>query len=95
MLADVPQTFATPEIRVACDDARKFELVQKIVDHYRPTHALIDIDGARIQFEGGWALVRASNTQPVLVLRFEADTESGLASIRSEVESVLGRFRNS
>ena len=95
MLADVPQTFATPEIRVDCDDASKFELVQKMVDHYRPTHALIDIDGARIQFEGGWALVRASNTQPVLVLRFEADTESGLASIRSEVESVLGRFRSS
>ncbi len=95
MLADVPQTFATPEIRVDCEDARKFELVQQIVDHYRPTHELIDIDGARIQFEGGWALVRASNTQPVLVLRFEADTESGLESIRSEVESVLGRFRSS
>ncbi len=93
MLADVPQTFATPEIRVDCDDARKFELVRQMVDHYRPTHALIDIDGARIQFDGGWALVRASNTQPVLVLRFEADTEPGLASIRSEVESVLERFR--
>ncbi len=95
MLADVPRTFATPEIRVDCDDASKFELVQKMVDHYRPTHSLIDIDGARIQFEGGWALVRASNTQPVLVLRFEADTESRLESIRSEVESVLGRFRSS
>ncbi|NNE19386.1 MAG: phosphomannomutase, partial [Myxococcales bacterium] len=95
MLADVPQTFATPEIRVECEDARKFDLVQQIVDHYRPTQALIDIDGARIQFEGGWALVRASNTQPVLVLRFEADTESGLESIRREVESVLGRFRSS
>ena len=93
MLADVPQTFATPEIRVDCDDARKFELVRQMVDHYRPTHSLIDIDGARIQFDGGWGLVRASNTQPVLVLRFEADTEPGLESIRSEVESVLERFR--
>ncbi|MGB5350233.1 MAG: phosphomannomutase/phosphoglucomutase [Polyangiales bacterium] len=94
MLADVPKTFATPEIRVDCDDSRKFDLVQQVVDHYRPTHPLIDIDGARIQFDTGWALVRASNTQPVLVLRFEADTEQGLESIRSEVESVLERFRS-
>jgi phosphomannomutase/phosphoglucomutase len=94
MLSDVPETFATPEIRVDCDDAHKFDLVQQMVDHYRPTHELIDIDGARIQFDGGWALVRASNTQPVLVLRFEADSQPRLESIRSEVESVLERFRN-
>jgi phosphomannomutase/phosphoglucomutase len=78
---------------VECDDARKFDLVQQMLDHYRPTHDLVDIDGARIQFDGGWALVRASNTQPVLVLRFEADSEQRLESIRSEVESVLGRFQ--
>ena len=78
MLRDVPETFATPEIRVECDDAAKFGLVEQILDHYRPTHSLIDIDGARIQFDGGWALVRASNTQPVLVLRFEADSEARL-----------------
>ena len=95
MLSDVPETFATPEIRVECDDAGKFDLVQRVVEHYRPTHSLVDIDGARIQFEGGWALVRASNTQPVLVLRFEADSEARLASIRDEVESVLDRFRGS
>ena len=94
MLSDVPETFATPEIRVDCDDARKFDLVQQMVDHYRPTHDLVDIDGARIQFDGGWALVRASNTQPVLVLRFEADSEQQLAAIRGEVESVLERFRH-
>ncbi len=93
MLSDVPKTFATPEIRVDCEDARKFALVQDMVDYYRPTHDLVDIDGARIQFDGGWALVRASNTQPVLVLRFEADSERQLEAIRSEVESVLGRFR--
>jgi phosphomannomutase/phosphoglucomutase len=94
MLSNVPQTFATPEIRVDCDDAHKFDLVQQMVDFYRPTHDLIDIDGARIQFDGGWALVRASNTQPVLVLRFEADSEKQLATIRGEVASVLERFRN-
>ena len=93
MLSDVPQTFATPEIRVECDDAQKFDLVRRVVEHYRKTHELVDIDGARIQFEGGWALVRASNTQPVLVLRFEASSEERLEAIRSEVESVLGRFR--
>ncbi len=94
LLADVPQTFATPEIRVDCDDARKFDLVQQVVDQFRPTHPLIDIDGARIQFDGGWALVRASNTQPVLVLRFEADSQQRLESIRGEVESVLERLRS-
>ena len=93
MLSDVPETFATPEIRVECDDAHKFDLVQQVVDHYRPTHDLVDIDGARIQFPGGWALVRASNTQPVLVLRFEADSEEGLEAVRNEVESVLERLR--
>jgi len=94
MLSDVPQTFATPEIRVDCDDALKFDLVQRVVEHYRPTHELIDIDGSRVQFDGGWALVRASNTQPVLVLRFEAESEQRLESIRAQVESVLGRFQN-
>jgi phosphomannomutase/phosphoglucomutase len=93
MLSDVPETFATPEIRVECDDARKFDLVHQVVEYYRATHQLIDIDGARIQFDGGWALVRASNTQPVLVLRFEADSREKLASIRADVESVLGRFQ--
>jgi phosphomannomutase/phosphoglucomutase len=94
MLSNVPQTFATPEIRVECDDAHKFDLVQQMVNYYRPTHDLVDIDGARIQFDGGWALVRASNTQAVLVLRFEADSERQLAAIRGEVESVLERFRS-
>lgn len=94
MLSDVPTTFATPEIRVECTDARKFELVEQVLAHYRPTHRLVDIDGARIEFDGGWGLVRASNTQPALVLRFEADSESGLDSIRAEVESLLHRLRN-
>jgi phosphomannomutase/phosphoglucomutase len=89
MLSDVPETFATPEIRVPCDDGTKFDVVQRIVEHYRPTHDLVDIDGARIQFRGGWGLVRASNTQPVLVLRFEADSQKRLEEIRGDVESVL------
>jgi len=93
MLSDVPETFATPEIRVDCADTSKFALVRRVLDHYRPTHDLVDIDGARIQFDGGWGLVRASNTQPALVLRFEAESERQLDAIRSEVESVIRRFR--
>jgi phosphomannomutase/phosphoglucomutase len=93
MLRGVPETFATPEIRVQCSDAEKFDLVEQVLEHYRPTHDLVDIDGARIQFEGGWGLVRASNTQPILVLRFEAESEERLQAIRAEVESLLSRLR--
>ncbi len=94
LLRDVPKTFSTPEIRVACSDELKFDLVDQVVAHYRPSHPLIDIDGARITFEGGWGLVRASNTQPVLVLRFEADSQRRLEEIRTEVESVVARLRD-
>jgi phosphomannomutase/phosphoglucomutase len=93
MLADVPKTYATPELRVECADDVKFGLVARVLDHYRSTHPVIDVDGARIQFAGGWGLVRASNTQPVLVLRFEAESEARLAEIRDEVEGALAGLR--
>jgi len=90
LLADVPRTFATPEIRVDCADELKFGVVERVLSHYRALHPVLDIDGARVDFgDGAWGLCRASNTQPVLVLRFEANTESRLAAIRSEVESVV------
>ena len=89
LLEDVPKTQRTPELRVACDDSEKFGVVAKVLDHFRPTHEVADVDGARIRFEGGWGLVRASNTQPVLVMRFEADTRERLAAIRAEVERVV------
>ena len=89
LLADVPKTYATPELRVDCADDVKFGLVQRVLEHYRATHRVIDVDGARIQFDGGWGLVRASNTQPVLVLRFEADSAERLDQIRAEVEGVV------
>jgi phosphomannomutase / phosphoglucomutase len=69
LLADVPETHSTPELRVDCADEVKFEVVRKVLEHYRATHDVLDVDGARINFEGGWGLVRASNTQPALVLR--------------------------
>jgi len=89
LLSDVPHTFNTPEIRIECPDDRKFEVVEKIRDHFASKYDVIDIDGVRVQFEDGWGLVRASNTQPVLVLRFESKTEEGLLVIRTVVEGVL------
>jgi phosphomannomutase/phosphoglucomutase len=86
MLSDLPPTVMTPEIRVQCDDDRKFSVVEKVKAHFRQSHRVIEVDGVRILFSKGWGLVRASNTQDVLVLRFEADDQSSLDSIRSEVE---------
>jgi phosphomannomutase / phosphoglucomutase len=86
LLDDIPPTFSTPELRVDCPDERKFEIVAQIAKHFAATNEVITIDGARILFEHGWGLVRASNTQAILVLRFEADTAEHLNQIRSEVE---------
>jgi phosphomannomutase / phosphoglucomutase len=94
LLADVPKTYATPELRVYTDDALKFGIVERVLTHYQKTHKVIAVDGARIQFEGGWGLVRASNTQPVLVLRFEAESEELLAKIRHEVEATVERLKH-
>ena len=86
LLADLPPTFSTPELRVDCPDEEKFAVVQRIADHFATTHKVLTIDGARILFENGWGLVRASNTQAILVLRFEADSPEALNEIRSTVE---------
>ncbi len=85
LLRDVPRLASTPEIRVDCDDARKFQIVAAAVEHFKREHAVNDIDGARVTFDDGWALIRASNTQPILVLRFEASSETRLAAIREEI----------
>lgn len=95
LLADVPDTFNTPEIRIDCPDSRKFRVVKKVVDHFRERYPVIDIDGVRVLFEDGWALVRASNTQAKLVMRFEALSAQRLAEIREAVESVVMRFKES
>jgi phosphomannomutase/phosphoglucomutase len=87
LLADVPTTFSTPELRVPCPDETKFDVVAKIADHFARDHEVIAIDGARILFENGWGLVRASNTQAILVLRFEADSDEHLREIRTVVET--------
>jgi phosphomannomutase/phosphoglucomutase len=88
----VPKTFNTPEIRVDCADHIKFEVVRQVTDYFRQREKVIDIDGVRVLFGDGWGLVRASNTQPALVLRFEALSEKRLAEIRQTVESVLEKI---
>ncbi|RLC10171.1 MAG: phosphomannomutase [Deltaproteobacteria bacterium] len=89
LLSDVPKTCSTPEIRVECPDDKKFVVVEKVTEYFREHYNVIDIDGVRVLFDDGWGLVRASNTQPALVLRFEAISEERLAEIRGLVESVL------
>ena len=93
LLADLPKTFSTPEIRVDCPDETKFEVARRVGEHFAALgHQVNTIDGARITFENGWGLVRPSNTQALLVLRFEADTEENLTEIRDEVDSVLAKL---
>jgi phosphomannomutase/phosphoglucomutase len=86
LLQDVPKTFITPEIRVDCPDEIKFKVVEKVKQELRKSYSIIDVDGVRVKFEDGWGLVRASNTQPVLVLRFEALTQKRLQEIKELVE---------
>jgi len=93
LLSDVPETFNTPEIRVDCPDDIKFDVVAKVTDYFKERYNVIDIDGARIVFDDGWGLVRASNTQPALVLRFEALSETRLDEIRSLVETTLENIK--
>ena len=89
LAAAIPSYPSTPEIRVDCPEEKKFDIVARTVDHYRESYDVIDIDGARVLFEDGWALIRASNTQPVIVCRFEADTPGALRRIRDDVAGWL------
>ena len=86
LLDDVPKTVITPEIRIECPDEIKFKVVKKVKEELKENHPVIDVDGVRVRFEDGWGLVRASNTQPVLVLRFEALTERKLQEIKKLIE---------
>ncbi|MBW2119906.1 MAG: phosphomannomutase/phosphoglucomutase, partial [Deltaproteobacteria bacterium] len=82
LLADVPKMANTPEIRIDCPDDRKFDIVAELAAEFKKDYDVIDVDGARVLFDGGWGLIRSSNTQPVLVLRFEATDEKRLEEIR-------------
>ena len=90
-LADLPRTVTTPEIRFDCADELKFAVVRQATAELRARHKISDVDGVRVLFDRGWGLVRASNTQPVLVMRFEAETEELLHEYQEEVEDVVRR----
>lgn len=89
MLADVPKYYATPEIRVHSSDEEKFRVVEQVLDHFRRKYEIIDVDGARILFPGGWGLVRASNTGPELILRCEGRSPEDLTEIKRELFGYL------
>ena len=86
LFADLPKLYSTPELRIACPDEIKFNVVDRIAEYFARDHEVITIDGARIRFEHGWGLVRPSNTQAILVLRFEAESEEHLKEIQAIVE---------
>jgi phosphomannomutase / phosphoglucomutase len=90
-LAGLPKTVTTPEIRFDCPDELKFAVVKRATEELRARHKILDVDGVRVLFPKGWGLVRASNTQPVLVMRFEAETGELLGEYRKEVEDVVAR----
>ncbi len=90
MLADVPPTFATPEVKIATTEEKKFDVVAKARQHFIDKgYEVNPIDGARIEFEDGWGLIRASNTSPNLVMRCEAYTEQRLNEIQQEIADVV------
>ena len=94
LLSDVPQMVNTPELRIECPEDQKFEIATRAQSAF-PEYEVSTIDGVRIEFEKGWGLVRASNTQPVLVMRFEAKTPELLQEYQSIVESRVAGIRDS
>jgi phosphomannomutase / phosphoglucomutase len=89
LLADLPKSVSTPELRVDCPDDKKFGIAEKATAYFREHYDTIDVDGVRIKFPEGWGLIRASNTQPALVLRFEAPSAAKLNQYRAIVERKL------
>ena len=93
MLADLPETAYTPEIRIACPDDQKFKIVSELTEIFREKYEVIDIDGVRVNFENGWALIRASNTQPVIVLRLEAATKERLKELVAVIKKQTDKYK--
>lgn len=94
MISSLPRMYNTPEIRVDYPDELKFSAVDKVIEAFRGRYEVIDIDGARVRFPDGWALVRASNTQPALVMRFEGESKEAVERLQSEIGSELERIRS-
>ncbi len=92
LLSDLNPLSSTPELRIDCPDDRKFEVVSRMKERFSKEYPVIDIDGARILFKEGWALIRASNTQPALVMRVEAQTPEALAEIKEVIIKNIREF---
>jgi len=92
LLADLPRTYSTPEIRRDCPDEVKFRLVERMREYFSQRYQTIDVDGVRVVFDDGWGLVRPSNTQPIIVMRFEATTPQALKRIQELIEGKLAEF---
>ena len=93
MLADLSETAYTPEIRINCPDDQKFKIVRELTEIFREKYEVIDIDGVRVNFDDGWALIRASNTQPVLVLRLEAVTKERLKELVAVIKKQTDKYK--
>ena len=94
LLSDLPPSHSTPEIRIDCPDDLKFELADRVRDGFRKAgRDIVDVDGVRVRFANGWGLLRASNTQPVLVMRFEAETPAQLLEYRRAIEEAVAAAR--
>ncbi|CAI2717226.1 phosphomannomutase/phosphoglucomutase [Nitrospina watsonii] len=93
MLADLPVMHNTPEIRIDCPDHLKFRVVKEVTETFRAKYDVVDIDGVRVEFEDGWGLLRASNTQPVLVLRFEATSKAKLNAYQELMREQLEPYK--
>ena len=93
MLADLPETAYTPEIRIDCPDDQKFKIVRELTEIFREKYEVIDIDGVRVNFDDGWALIRASNTQPVLVFRLEAVTKERLKELVGVIKKQTDKYK--
>ena len=90
---EIPKYYSTPEMRIEClDDEAKFKITEKAISFFTKNYDCETIDGVRIRFENGWGLVRASNTQPVIVTRFEAKTETELIEIKKLVLNKISEF---
>jgi phosphomannomutase/phosphoglucomutase len=92
-LQDIPKLVSTPELRIDCADDVKFKVVEKVAEMVRKNYDVVDVDGVRVIFEHGWGLVRGSNTQPVLVMRFEASSKHYLQQYRNEIEEIVERAK--
>ena len=95
LLDDLPKCVSTPELRIDCPDDIKFTLAQKATEYFRQHYDVVDVDGVRVKFAEGWGLIRASNTEPALVLRFEASSKGNLKEYRAIVENKLKELANS